>query len=206
MVGKPPHITSAPNYDFPGRMIGVTLCFPNSSNKRADTFQKRGKGSIKIFLTSIYHPVDHNEHKRFNEELASFYNSIPQNAELLSGQDVNCNIEIWSKMSRDVIGPYSINNRNDKGKDLLFLLNSIKFRVLLTYYRHENYTNWRSFNSTRYPHIMDNFICSWPFFRRVKYCKVVNIVIHSYHTSILTSFKLTAIKFKVNEKIVAHID
>ena len=28
----------------------------------------------------------------------------------------------------------------------------------------------------------------------------------SYHTAILTNFKLTAIKFKVNEKIVAHID
>ena len=28
----------------------------------------------------------------------------------------------------------------------------------------------------------------------------------SDHTAILTSFKLTLIKFKVNEKIVAHID
>ena len=28
----------------------------------------------------------------------------------------------------------------------------------------------------------------------------------SDHASILTSFKLTAIKFKVNEKILAHID
>ena len=168
MVGKPPHITSAPNSDFPGRMIGVTLCFPNSSNKRADTFQKRGKGSIKIFLTSIYHPVDHNEHKRFNEELASFYNSIPQNAELLSGQDVNCNISIWSKMFQDVIGLCGTNNRNAIGKDLLFLLNSIKFRVLLTYYRHKNYTTRRSFKSTRSPHMLDNFICARQLFRRVK--------------------------------------
>ena len=28
----------------------------------------------------------------------------------------------------------------------------------------------------------------------------------SDHTSILTSFKITAIKFKVKEKLVAHID
>ena len=28
----------------------------------------------------------------------------------------------------------------------------------------------------------------------------------SDHTAILTSFKITAIKFKVNEKVVAHID
>ena len=63
------------------------------------------------------------------------YNSIPRNSELLAAQDVNCNIGIRSKMFRDVIGPYGINNRNAKGKDPLFLLKSIKFRVLLIYYR-----------------------------------------------------------------------
>ena len=138
--------------------------------------------------------------------MASFYNSIPHNSELLARQDVNCNIAIRSKMFRDVIGPYVINNRNSKGKDLLFLLDSIKFRALLTYYRHENYTTWRSFNSNRSPHMLDNFICYRSFFRRVKDCKVVNIGMCSNHTAILTSFKLTAIKFKVNEKIAAHID
>ena len=29
---------------------------------------------------------------------------------------------------------------------------------------------------------------------------------YSNHTEILTSFKLTEIKFKVNEKVLAHID
>ena len=106
----------------------------------------------------------------------------------------------------DVIGPNGINNRNGQVKDLLFLLNSIKFRVLLTYFRHKNYTTWRSFNSTRYPHMLDNFIFSWPFFHQVKDCKVVNIGMRSDHTAILTSLKLIAIKFKANEKIVAHID
>ena len=158
MVGKPPHITSAPNSDFPGRMTGVTLCFPNRSNKRAVTFHKRGKGRINIFLALIYHPVGHEDQKRFNEELANFYNSIPWNAKLLAKQDVNCNIIIRSKMFRDVIGTYGINNRNAKGKDLLFLLNSIKFRVLITLYRHKNYPIWGSFNTTKYPHILDNFI------------------------------------------------
>ena len=105
-----------------------------------------------------------------------------------------------------MIGTYGINNRNAKGKDLLFLLISIKFRVLLTYYRHENYTTWQSFNCTRSPHMLDKFICSQPFFRRVKDCKVVNIGMRSGITAFLTSFKLTEIKFKVNEKIAAHID
>ena len=59
MAGKPLPITSATKSDFPGRMIGVTLCFPNRSNKRANTLHMRSKGRIKIFLTLIYHPVDH---------------------------------------------------------------------------------------------------------------------------------------------------
>ena len=138
MAVKLPPITSASNSDFPGQMIGVTLCFPNRPNKISDTYHKRGKGRIKIFLASIYHPMDHEVQKRFIEELASFYNSIPQNAKLLAGQDINCNIRIRFNMFRNVIGPYSINNRNAKGKDLLFLLNSIKFRALLKYFSHDN--------------------------------------------------------------------
>ena len=59
---------------------------------------------IKIFLSSIYYPVNHEDKKRFNEELTSFYNAIPRNVKLLAGQDVNSNINVWSKMFRDVIG------------------------------------------------------------------------------------------------------
>ena len=80
MAGKSPPITSSSNSDFPGRMIGATLCFSNRSSKKADTYNKRFKGRIKIFLDSIYHPVDLEDQKRFNEELASFYNSISHNA------------------------------------------------------------------------------------------------------------------------------
>ena len=109
-------------------------------------------------------------------------------------------------MFRDVIGPYGINSINAKVKDLLFLLNSIKFRVLLTYFRHDNYTTWRSFNHNRSPHMLDNFIFSRPFFCPVKDCRFVKIGMRSNHTVILTSFTLTAIKFKMNEKVVAHID
>ena len=58
MAVKPPPITSAINSEFPGRMIGVTLCFPNRSNNKLYRYHKRGRGKIKIFLDSIYHPVE----------------------------------------------------------------------------------------------------------------------------------------------------
>ena len=138
MTGKSPPITSAPNSNFPGRMIGVTLCFSNRPNKKAGRYHKRGRGRIKIVLNSIYHPVEHYDQKRYNKELESFYNDIHWNTELLSGQDINSNIGIRSKMFCNVIGPNGLDNRNAKCKELLFLLNIIIFRVLLTYFRHDN--------------------------------------------------------------------
>ena len=134
-------------------MIDTNLFFPNLSNKKADKYHKRGRVNIKIFLASIYHPVEHDDQKQFNKELASFYNTIPRNAELLAGQEVKSNIRIWSKIFRDLIGPNVIDNRNSKGKELLFLLNSIKLIVLLTYFRHDNYTTWRSLT------LLDLHIC-----------------------------------------------
>ena len=103
MAGTPLPINYARNPDFPGRMIGVTLCFPNRSNKRSDKYHKKGKGRIKIILYSIYHPVNYDEQTSFNEELASFYNTIPRNAELISSQDVNANIVVRSNMFSDLI-------------------------------------------------------------------------------------------------------
>ena len=54
--------------------------------------------------------------------------------------------------------------------------------------------------------MLDNFIYSVLFICRVKDCKVVNIGMDIVHTAILTIFKITAIKFKVTEKVVAQID
>ena len=94
MTGKPRPITSTINYKFTGRMIGATLCFLKRPNNSFDKYHKRGRGKIKIFLDWIYHPVENDDQKRFNEELASFYNAILWNAELLAVQDVNSNIGV----------------------------------------------------------------------------------------------------------------
>ena len=67
MEGKPLPIMSVSNSDLPGRMIGITLCFPNGSNNKSYKYHKKGKVRIKIFLSSIYHPVEHVEKKCFNE-------------------------------------------------------------------------------------------------------------------------------------------
>ena len=60
--------------------------------------------------------MEHDYQKLSNEELASFYNAIPRNDELLAGQDVKSNIGVQSKMFFDENGPNGIDNGNAKGK------------------------------------------------------------------------------------------
>ena len=57
-LGKLEPITFPINSKFPGRMIGLTLCFPNKSNRSTDTYYRKAKGVIKLFLCSIYNPHD----------------------------------------------------------------------------------------------------------------------------------------------------
>ena len=130
---------------------------------------------------------------------------MPRNAELISGQDVNTNVGIQSKMFLYVLGHKGIVNSNLKGKYLIFVLKNNKFRVLLTNFKHSSHNTWRYFNSNRSPHMLDKFTGSRILFRQVKYCRVVNIGMHSDQKVVQTTFNITAIKFKVTENIVKQI-
>ena len=71
-AGKLKPITSPPTSEFPGRTIRITLRFTNKSNRLTDTYHRKAKGNIKIFLCSIYHPHEINEQKEFLDELDQF--------------------------------------------------------------------------------------------------------------------------------------
>ena len=133
-----------------------------------------------------------------------FLQRRPYTAKPLAVQNVNNKIDVQSKMFSDVTLTHRLDNRISKGKDLLYLLEIIKFRVLVTYSKHSNYTTWPYFNYTIIPHMLYNFICSQPLLRLVKYCKLLNIGMRSDYTAILTTIKITSIKFKLTEKIAAQ--
>ena len=137
-AGKLEPIQSKPNPKYPGWLVRVTLTFPNHSNGKSDTLSKRAKGNIKLFLYSSYHPYEHSEQIEFYDELDSFLTNRPRNLELFLVADVNCNVGTWSTMFRDAIGLHGLSNRNFKGKDLLYLLKSNQFKILLSYYTHDN--------------------------------------------------------------------
>ena len=129
-AGKLPPIHSSSTSKFPGRIIRVTLSFTNQSNRHTDTFHRNGRGSIKVFLCSVYHPYKKNEQIEFYDELDSFITSRHRNVEVLLGSDVNCNAGIRTPMFKDTLGPNGISNRNLKGKDLLYLLMSNNLKIL----------------------------------------------------------------------------
>ena len=130
--GKLPPITSDNSLNFSGRMIGVTVCFPCRWNRPKDAYIRESNKSIKIFICSIYHPVEHDEQKLFNNELDTFYTNAPRNSEILAGQDINANAGIFSPMFNDVLRPNGIRNINAKGIYLLFLIKSQKLKFLLS--------------------------------------------------------------------------
>ena len=54
--------------------------------------------------------------------------------------------------------------------------------------------------------MLDNFICSENFFKRMHNCKVSNIGVRSDHSAVIVSFIITAVKFKEKEKINKIVD
>ena len=184
----------------------MTLSFKNRSNRRTDTYSKKAKGNIKVFLCSAYHPYDHVEQIEFYDELDSFLSNRPRNSELLLGADVNCNVGVRSTMFKDVVGPNGLGNRNLKGKDFLFLLKSNQLKILLTFFTHDNYVTYRNFSASKSPHMLDNFICCNEFFKRVTDCKVVKTGARSDHSPIQVKFKLTAIRLDLTKSDTTIID
>ena len=184
----------------------MTLSFPNHLNRKSDTFSKRAKGNIKLFLCSSYHPYEHAEQIEFYDELDSFLTNRPRNSELLLGADVNCNVGIRSTMFWDVVGPHGLSNRNLKGKDLLYFLKSNQFKILLSYYTHDNYVTYRNFSASKIPHMLNNFICCDKFLKRVTYCKVVTTGARSDHSPIQAKFKLREIKLNIPKEDTIVID
>ena len=109
-------------------------------------------------------------------------------------------------MFQDVIGPNGLSNRNLKGKDLLYLLKSNRFKILLCYYTHNNYFTYRNFSTSKSPHILDNFIFYNKFFKQVTYCEVVTTGARSDQSPIWGKFKLTAIMLNIPKEDMIVID
>ena len=61
-------------------------------NKVAFSKKKVKSKIIKLFISSVYHPVDDKYQIEFNTFLSTIYSSVPQTYFFGSGQDINANV------------------------------------------------------------------------------------------------------------------
>ena len=144
----------------------------SKSSRSTDTYHRKAKGVIKLFLCSIYNMYDIEEQKEFHNELNHFIKNRQKNLEILMGADINCNFDITSKRCSNTLVTQGINDRNIKRQELLYLYKMNNLRILLSYFKHNNYITYRSFDDKNSAHMLDNFICCDQLFRRISNCKV----------------------------------
>ena len=125
---------------------------------------------------------------------------------ILMGADVNCNVGKISKRFKDILGPHGLDNRNLKGREILYLYESNNFKILLSFFAHTNSITYRSFNELKTPHMLDNFISCRKIFKIISDCKVNRLGVQSNHAAIMTQFRPTAIKFNNDCDDITIID
>ena len=64
-------VFSGPTGKSSGRFLGI---------QNYDDWGKQIKGKLKVFLCSIYHPVDSKEYKRFDGALPSLFDQAPRDS------------------------------------------------------------------------------------------------------------------------------
>ena len=122
------------------------------------------------------------------------------------GADINCNVGVTSKRFSDTLGPHGIDNRNIKGIELLYLYKTNNLKILLSYFKHNNYITYRSFNDKKSAHMLENFVCCNQLFKSISDFKVTKIGVRSDHTVIVTRFRFTSIKFNNYQQESTVID
>ena len=139
-------IQTSTECEFEGRFIGLTLKF-----QCLDSYGKTIKGKfLKIFLASVYHPYEEPETARFNNELNTILNSVPTNAEIIIGSDVNAKVGRRDcEENKRVLGPFGLDDRNEKGKDLLQIYMTNDMRVSNTFFDHSSRVTYESFNKDK---------------------------------------------------------
>lgn len=115
------------DHKYEGGFLGIQLHF-----KQRDSHGKRIKGIIKTIRCSIYHPVDSSEHKEFNGITQTLLNRLPNDTQMIFGQDINCDVGTTNDKNnplRSTLGPHGINNRNIKGARFLQHLCSLDMKL-----------------------------------------------------------------------------
>ena len=162
-------ITLPNNHEHEGRFIGVHLHF-----KKRDNYGKPIRGTTKITLCSLYHPVDPRQHIEFGNTIHTLLGNTPNDTALLFGHDINCNVGTNNTLPdsmRSIVGPFGLENRNPKGVNFLQQLGTLEMRVANSYFIKPNYVTWKGMNPNKPSyHMLDVFSISASLFKHVTDC------------------------------------
>ena len=176
---------------FVGRFIRMKLRSP-----QINQYDKKVRGNTKLFLASVYHPVDEFEHIEFINILSSIVNSVPKTAEFIGGHDVNANVGTRSKIYRKTLGPREIDNRNIKGRRLLGFFSNNQIKIANSFFTKPSIVTWRYFSKMRSPHKLDVRYVFNNLFKCVRSCGVSKKGTISNHSAVRLDFMNRSIKYK----------
>ena len=125
-----------------------------------------------MFLTSTYFPSQKKTteldedgiqpHSKFIEEMVEIFNKTPANAHVIMGGDINARIGVREgDESAKVIGPHGVKGDNDRGKDVINLLNQYQMRVENTFFVHDEYNTYYHKKQGKEPQILDELKEQW---------------------------------------------
>ena len=177
---------------FEGRFIAITLKLPEY-----DSRCRKIKGKWQnLVIASVYHPYD-DTYSAFNSELDNMLSNVPKGLDIIMGGDMNAQIG-RSKTAEanaeavgqdedndyDILGPFSLDTRNDKGTDLLEVYQSNNLCIMNTFFDDPTHVTWVSFNEEKTPCMLDMMAVSKSIAKRVTNCKVVEDGIRSDHSAL----------------------
>ena len=101
-----------------------------------------------ILSISVYHPYD-TTYSVFNTKLDSILNS-KTNCDIIMGGDMNAQVggRDCTELD-DVLEPFGLEKRDEKGKDLLGVYQDNKLCMMNTYFEHPNYVTFVSQNKEK---------------------------------------------------------
>ena len=127
---------------------------------------------------------------------------MPTNAEIIIGSDVNVKVGRRDcEEHKRVLGPFGLDDRNEKGKDLLQIYMANDMRVSNTFFDHSSHITYESFNKDQTKCMLDIFVTSADLHKRVRNCMVVDNGIKSDHSAVTLKLSITSIKFKESTKL-----
>jgi hypothetical protein len=157
-------------------------------------------------VTLIYHPFKEELYDDFNDTLVDLLKKAPDKATLLLAHDINANVGVRGESGEfdDVLGPFGIDNWNDKGAAALNFLQSLKLRVMNTYYNHPHYCTWSN-KATGTSHMLDVWTTNHS--HLFADCRVWNNhgIVGSDHSATIAKIALSTIKIQPDERVSAGI-